>query len=65
MLELLGFLVFRVPLPVRRAGLQPPDLAARGELELDLERVPLDEVDQAWERQLEGPDAKPVIVPGG
>jgi NADPH:quinone reductase-like Zn-dependent oxidoreductase len=64
-LELLGFLVFRVPLPVRRQAYRHlTELAARGELEIDLERVPLTEVDKAWERQLEGPDAKLVIVPG-
>ena len=42
-----------------------PALAAPGELEIHLERVPLTDVDQAWERQQEGPDAKLVIVPGG
>lgn len=65
-LELLGFVVFRVPLSVRRAGYRRlTELAAQGELEIDLERVPLTDVDQAWERQQEGPDAKLVIVPGG
>jgi len=64
MLELLGFLIFRVPIPVRRAAYrQLTELAARGELEVDLERVPLSEVDRAWERQQEGPGAKLVIVP--
>jgi NADPH:quinone reductase-like Zn-dependent oxidoreductase len=64
-LELLGFVLFRVPLPVRRAAYRRlTELAARGELEIDLERVPLTEVDQAWERQQEGPNAKLVIVPG-
>jgi len=54
-----------VPLPVRRAAYrQLTELAARGEIEIDLERVPLEVVDQAWERQQEGPDAKLVIVPG-
>ena len=63
-LELLGFVVFRVPLPVRREAYRRlTELAARHELEIDLERVPLTEVEQAWERQLEGPDAKLVIVP--
>jgi NADPH2:quinone reductase len=64
-LELLGFVVFRVSLPVRRdAYRRLTELAARGELEVDLERVPLEDVDQAWERQQDGPDAKLVIVPG-
>jgi NADPH:quinone reductase-like Zn-dependent oxidoreductase len=64
LLELLGFVVFRVPITVRRAAYRKlTELAARGELEVDLERVPLSEVDRAWERQQEGPDAKLVIVP--
>jgi NADPH:quinone reductase-like Zn-dependent oxidoreductase len=65
LIELLGFVVFRVPLPVRRAAYRRlTELAARGELEVDLERVPLEEVERAWERQQDGPDAKLVIVPG-
>ena len=65
LLDLLGFVVFRVPLPVRRAAYRRlTELAARGELEVDLERVRLEDVDQAWERQKDGPDAKLVIVPG-
>jgi NADPH:quinone reductase-like Zn-dependent oxidoreductase len=64
-LELLGFAVFHVPLNVRRAAYKRlTECAGRGEIEVDLERVPLAEVDQAWERQQEGPDAKLVIVPG-
>jgi NADPH:quinone reductase-like Zn-dependent oxidoreductase len=64
-LELLGFVLFRVPLPVRRGAYRRlTELAAQGELEIDLERVPLTQVDQAWERQQEGPNAKLVIVPG-
>jgi NADPH:quinone reductase-like Zn-dependent oxidoreductase len=65
-LELLGFVLFRVPLTARRAGYRRlTELAAQGKLEIDLERVPLTEVDQAWERQQEGPGAKLVIVPSG
>ena len=64
MLELLGFVIFHVPITVRRAAYKKlTELAARAELEVDLERVPLSEVDRAWERQQEGPDAKLVIVP--
>ena len=64
LLELLGFVLFRVPINVRRGAYRKlTELAARGELEVDLERVPLSEVDRAWERQQEGPDAKLVIVP--
>jgi NADPH:quinone reductase-like Zn-dependent oxidoreductase len=65
LLELLGFVVFRVPLPVRRAAYRRlTELAARGELEVDLERVSLEDVDRAWERQQDGPAAKLVIIPG-
>jgi len=65
MLELLGFVLFRVPFAVRQAAYgRLTALAARGELEVDLERVPLSEVGSAWERQREGPAAKLVIVPG-
>ena len=65
LLELLGFVLFHVPISVRRAAYRKlTELAARGDLEVDLERVPLSEVDRAWERQQEGPDAKLVIVPG-
>ena len=64
-LELLGFVLFHVPLQVRRGAYQRlTELAAQGHLEIDLERVPLSEVDRAWERQEEGPDAKLVIMPG-
>jgi NADPH2:quinone reductase len=64
-LELLGFVLFHAPLNVRRAAYRRlTEAAGRGEIEVDLERVPLEEVDRAWERQQEGPDAKLVIVPG-
>jgi NADPH:quinone reductase-like Zn-dependent oxidoreductase len=63
-LELLGFVLFHVPLHVRRAAYgRLTELAALGKLDVDLERVPLSDVDRAWERQQEGPEAKLVIVP--
>jgi NADPH2:quinone reductase len=63
-LDLLGFVVFRVPLEVRRdAYRRLTEHAARGEVEVDLEQVPLDDVEDAWRRQQEGPDAKLVVVP--
>jgi NADPH:quinone reductase-like Zn-dependent oxidoreductase len=63
-LDLLGFVVFRVPLEVRRdAYRRLTEHAARGEIEVDLERVPLDHVEDAWRRQQDGPDAKLVVVP--
>jgi NADPH:quinone reductase-like Zn-dependent oxidoreductase len=64
LLDLLGFVVFRVPLEVRRdAYRRLTEHAARGEVEVDLERVSLDDVEDAWRRQQEGPDAKLVVVP--
>jgi NADPH:quinone reductase-like Zn-dependent oxidoreductase len=63
-LDLLGFVVFRVPLEVRRdAYRRLTEHAARGDIEVDLETVPLDQVEDAWRRQQDGPDTKLVIVP--
>jgi NADPH2:quinone reductase len=63
-LNLLGFVVFRVPLEVRRdAYRRLTEHAARGEIEVDVERVSLDDVEDAWRRQAGGPDAKLVVVP--
>ena len=64
-LDVRGFSVAHPPLEVRReAYLAVTELAARGELAVDLERVPLDDVPAAWERQRQaagGP--KLVVVP--
>jgi NADPH2:quinone reductase len=63
-LNVLGFAIFHAPVEVRRdAYARLMDLAAAGELQLDVERVPLSEVDAAWERQREGSDTKLVVVP--
>jgi NADPH:quinone reductase-like Zn-dependent oxidoreductase len=63
-LDLLGFVVFRVPIEVRRdAYRRLTEHAARGDIEVDLERVPLDDVEDAWRRQQGGPHAKLVVVP--
>jgi len=63
-LQLLGFVVFRAPLELRRAAYTRLTRAAgRGEIEIDLERVPLEDVDEAWQRQQEGPGTKLVVVP--
>jgi NADPH:quinone reductase-like Zn-dependent oxidoreductase len=65
LLQVIGFVVFRVPLDVRRdAYRRLTELAARGELEVDVERVALEDVQEAWQRQRSGPDAKLVVVPG-
>jgi NADPH:quinone reductase-like Zn-dependent oxidoreductase len=64
-LQLLGFVVFETPLELRRAAYTHLTRAAgRGEIEIDLERVPLEDVDEAWQRQQEGPHTKLVVVPG-
>jgi hypothetical protein len=39
------------------------EAAARGELQMDLERVPLEGVEAAWRRQQSGPHTKLVVVP--
>jgi NADPH2:quinone reductase len=39
------------------------EYAVTGEIRLDLERVPLDSVADAWRRQAEGPGTKLVVVP--
>jgi NADPH:quinone reductase-like Zn-dependent oxidoreductase len=63
-LNLLGFVVFRVPLEVRRdAYRRLTEHAARGDIQVDVERVPLEDVEDAWRRQQEGPGAKLVVVP--
>ena len=63
-LSILGHTNFAVP---------PDELAAHyrrlvehavaGDIQLDVERVPLDSVADAWRRQAEGPGAKLVVVP--
>ena len=64
-LQLLGFAVFQAPLEVRRAAYtRLTEAAGRGEIEVDLERVPLADVDEAWQRQQDGPGTKLVVVPG-
>jgi NADPH2:quinone reductase len=37
--------------------------AVAGEIRLDVERIPLDDVARAWQRQAEGPGTKLVLVP--
>jgi NADPH2:quinone reductase len=64
-LELIGFNVAHPPLEVRREGYRRlTERAAAGDIAVDAEAVPLDDVHVAWERQREaagGP--KQVIVP--
>jgi NADPH:quinone reductase-like Zn-dependent oxidoreductase len=63
-LDLLGHTVFLVP----RDELAPEyrrlvEEAIAGRIQLDVERVPLAQVADAWKRQAEGTDRKLVIVP--
>jgi NADPH:quinone reductase-like Zn-dependent oxidoreductase len=64
-LNLLGFSIAHPPLEVRREGyLRLTEHAARGEITVDVERIALEDVGEAWERQRRaagGP--KLVIVP--
>jgi hypothetical protein len=60
-----GFSVAHPPPEVRREGyLRLTEHVARGDIQVDLEPVPLDQVGAAWERQREAAGgAKLVIVP--
>jgi NADPH:quinone reductase-like Zn-dependent oxidoreductase len=62
--SLIGFATFHVPIELRRSAyLDLTDCAARGEIEVDLETLPLSEVERAWREQAAGPVRKLVIVP--
>ncbi|MDQ5822338.1 MAG: zinc-binding dehydrogenase [Actinomycetota bacterium] len=63
-LELLGFSNFAVPVDVlQREYERLVRHALAGELEVDVESVPLDEVASAWARQQHGDLKKLVLVP--
>jgi NADPH:quinone reductase-like Zn-dependent oxidoreductase len=64
MLDLLGLAIFQVPIDIRRdAYRRLTEHAAGGDIQVDLETVPLEDVEDAWRRQQEGPRAKLVVVP--
>lgn len=64
MLAILGHANASAPPEVRRAAYRRMlDHALAGELTVDLETLPLDEVAQAWRRQAESPNRKLVLVP--
>jgi len=64
MLEILGHSNFFAPPEVKRAAyMRMAELAARGELHVEVERVPLADVRDAWERLAAGPHRKIVLVP--
>jgi NADPH2:quinone reductase len=63
-LSLLGFAYFQAPADVRRdAYRRLAQAAADGQIVVDVERVPLEDVGSAWERQRRGADRKLVVVP--
>ncbi len=64
MLSILGHTNFAVPAEVKRAAYtRMADHAAAGELRLEVERVALEDVGEAWARQQAGPQHKLVVVP--
>jgi NADPH2:quinone reductase len=64
LLGILGHTNFLAPSEVKRAAYESMvQHAARGDLTADFDRVPLDDLPSAWERQQAGPHRKLVIVP--
>ena len=65
MLDILGYTNLRLRFDVLAPGYQTlVSHAAAGQIEIDLERVPLDGAIEAWQRQAAGPDTKLLVVPG-
>jgi NADPH:quinone reductase-like Zn-dependent oxidoreductase len=63
-LTILGYATYHVPRHDRlEAHRQLAGLAADGRISIELERVPLDDVAPAWERQRTGVHGKQVLVP--
>jgi NADPH2:quinone reductase len=63
-LELYGYSNFAVPMDVlRREYDRLVRHAEAGDIRIDVERIPLEEVATAWERQQRGEHAKLVLVP--
>lgn len=63
-IDLLGFAIFHAPLPVRQeAYLRMTAHAAKGDIIANLERVPLRDIEAAWERQKAGAGTKLVLIP--
>jgi NADPH:quinone reductase-like Zn-dependent oxidoreductase len=63
-LNVLGLATFNTPLEIRRAGyLRLTEHAARGDVVVDLDRLPLSEVSTAWTRQHHGASTKLVLLP--
>lgn len=63
-LEILGYLNFLVPADERWAAYRAlVEHAVAGRLQLEIERVPLEDVAQAWEHIMRSPGHKLVLVP--
>ena len=63
-ISIVGHTNFSAELERRRAAyVRMAAHAAAGEIRVDVERVPLDGVADAWRRQAESPNRKLVIVP--
>jgi NADPH:quinone reductase len=63
-LAILGFSVYTVPFDVLAEHYRRlVEHAVAGDIRLDVERVTLDSITEAWLRQVEGPGAKLVVVP--
>jgi NADPH2:quinone reductase len=63
-LTILGHANFHAPIEVRAEAYDRlARHAAGGRLTVDLERVPLREIEAAWKRQAQGPRRKLVVVP--
>jgi NADPH:quinone reductase len=62
-LEILGYANPQLPLELRRSAYQELlGYAAAGEVRFPIDTYPLERVDEAWERQAEGPGAKIVVT---
>jgi NADPH:quinone reductase-like Zn-dependent oxidoreductase len=63
-LQILGFAIFHAPVEVRReAYLALTEQVARGNIHVDVTRMPLDDVATAWELQKQGAPTKLVLTP--
>ena len=63
-LAILGFSVYTVPFDVLAEHYRRlVEHAVAGDIRLDVERVTLDSITEAWRRQMEGAGAKLVVVP--
>jgi NADPH2:quinone reductase len=64
-LTILGYATYHVPRAERLNAYQHlADLAATGQISIELQRIPLHEVALAWQRQRTGTPAKQILIPG-